>query len=287
MCREERKILGMRFRTLKIFFLMLVLCLVSYCINILNITRSVSVAKELISPYPLVAVHPWVYEKLSLDREGIPRHKIADRLYYHPTRIAQYALELYKYYYVNGAQQAKEKFLRQAQWLVENFNGYGKTNLPAWQILFDYSSRNAKAPWVSAMTQGLCMEVMLEAYSLTGDPRYLKTAQEAIRIFFYNIEVGGVRNYLEDGNVWLEEYPTSPDSHVLNGFIYTLASIYDYWCFLGDREAENLFKQGILSLKKHLKNYDLGYISLYDQFPRQKASDYESNYARGYHFIHV
>lgn len=87
--------------------------------------------------------------------------------------------------------------------------------------------------------------------------------------------------------MWLEEYPTSPDSHVLNGFIYTLASIYGYWRFVADREAENLFKEGILSLKKHLKDYDLGYISLYDQFPRQKASDYESSYVRGYHFIHV
>lgn len=37
---------------------------------------------------------------------------------------------------------------------------------------------------------------------------------------------GGVRNELF-GRAWYEEYPTTPGSFVLNGFMYALIGLYD------------------------------------------------------------
>lgn len=64
-----------------------------------------------------------------------------------------------------------------------------------------------------------------------------------------------------------EEYPTTPPSFVLNGFIYSLLGLYDLNSTAPSnigREAGQLFNQGMLSLKKMLLLYDTGSGTSYD-----------------------
>ena len=45
----------------------------------------------------------------------------------------------------------------------------------------------------------------------------------------------------EHGNIWLEEYPTIPTSHVLNGFIYAIFGIYDLYRVTKGKNVFNVF----------------------------------------------
>lgn len=86
-----------------------------------------------------------------------------------------------------------------------------------------------------------------------------------------------------------EEYPTTPASYVLNGFIYSLLGLYDLNSTAPGkiaREAGKLFTQGMHSLKKMLLLYDTGSGTSYDL--RHLSLGVAPNLARwDYHATHV
>lgn len=86
-----------------------------------------------------------------------------------------------------------------------------------------------------------------------------------------------------------EEYPTSPPSFVLNGFIYALLGLYDLKTLAPRNEAKEatlLFNEGMLSLKNMLLLYDMGSGTSYDL--RHFTLKVAPNIARwDYHATHV
>jgi uncharacterized protein YyaL (SSP411 family) len=113
------------------------------------------------------------------------------------------------------------------------------------------------------MTQGQCISVLLRAYQLTGEDKYLETSKEAFKSFFINVKDGGVFNY-DDGNFYLEEVPSVPGTHILNGFIYSMWGINDYYRVTNDVKAKEVVDKCLDTLKKEIKKYNLGYWSRYD-----------------------
>lgn len=79
-----------------------------------------------------------------------------------------------------------------------------------------------------------------------------------------NANESGVVNWLFD-NVWYEEYPTTPGTFVLNGFIYSLIGLFDATSVSEVKnKAKRLFQDGLSSLKIFLPLYDSGSGSIYD-----------------------
>ena len=54
-------------------------------------------------------------------------------------------------------------------------------------------------------------------------------------------------------------------SHVLNGHMWALFGIWDYFRVTKDVTAKRMFEDGMLALTKELPKYDLGYWSVYSQ----------------------
>ena len=106
---------------------------------------------------------------------------------------------------------------------------------------------------------GLC-----RAFQLTNDPKYMEACKSALRTFDHEIAEGGVRFVDEKGYVWYEEVAVNPPAHILNGFIFALFGIYDYYRVTKDTHALSLFNQGIRTLKDKLHLYDTGGIIRYD-----------------------
>ncbi|KAK6011313.1 D-glucuronyl C5-epimerase [Ostertagia ostertagi] len=125
------------------------------------------------------------------------------------------------------------------------------------------------------MAQGHALSLLTRAYAATKNATYLAVASKALDLFEKDASAGGVRNKLF-GNDWYEEYPTSPGSYVLNGFIYSLIGLYDFKNVkLGDEalelkvrhgveRASKLFSTGMASLRALLPLYDTGSGSIYD-----------------------
>lgn len=69
-------------------------------------------------------------------------------------------------------------------------------------------------------------------------------------------------NY-EESYIFYEEYPSHYKYHVLNGFIFALWGLYDFYRLDGSQEAKNLFDAGLNTLIHFLPEFDIGYWSLY------------------------
>jgi hypothetical protein len=138
------------------------------------------------------------------------------------------------------------------------------------------------APWASGITQGQGASLLVRLHQETRDPEFAHAAELALAPLTIPQADGGVRGDL-GGRPWPEEYPTSPQSHVLNGAIFALWGFRDVAVGLGNPEAQRDFDEGIDSLALNLHRYDTGSWSLYSLFPHpilNRASSF-------YHDLHV
>lgn len=219
-----------------------------------------------------------------MDSKGVPLFEYPGEIpsTYHPVVICQYAMGLFDQFAVNSYtdNNIKEKFLVQANWLINN--AVLKGDGAYWYFDFPDRRYGIKEPWISAMAQGEAISVLCRAYKITGNSLYLNTAKSALLPFYRYVSNGGVRKNFKEVLLF-EEYPADEITGVLNGFIFSLFGIYDLALTLQDGEALKLFSEGITNLKLLLKYYDLGYWTRYDlfRFPLKNPASYT------YHMLHV
>jgi heparosan-N-sulfate-glucuronate 5-epimerase len=183
---------------------------------------------------------------------------------YNPLAVAQYGLANLNIYLETGDNDRLEIARIQSEWLVENLekNDFG---LPVWKHKFRWRYRHYLAPgWYSAHSQGTGISLLARMYKETDDIRYLNAAKTAFPALAAEIGSGGVKWAGADGDVWLEEYIVDPPTHILNGFVWGLWGVWDYYLLTNDAVAYRLFDECVLSLKKNLFKYDCGFWSLYD-----------------------
>jgi len=220
------------------------------------------------------------------DKNGVPMLNYFGEtgVQYNPDAIAQYALAHFEKYLKNGDNDCKEIFLRQADWFVEYLKGRDK-GIGVWEYDFDWEYfKTLKKPWYTSLGQGHGISVLVRASLLTGKPIYLDTAKKAFLAFEYPISVNGGVKYLDEfGNLWFEEAVIEPCTHILNGFIWALWGIYDYWLATKEPVARDLFNEGIKTLEKNLYKYDNGFWSTYD-LAKTKFPGVASWY---YHNLHI
>ena len=191
-------------------------------------------------------------------------------LHYNPGLVALYGISLFDHYLSEGKEDDKERFFRQAGWLVSHLRR--DRGIGVWEYRFDLSTFGLTAPWVSALAQGLGLSALSRAYALSPDPQYLESAKAALGTFRLSVAHGGVRREEADGSVWFEEYPSDPPSLVLNGFIYALFGLLDHHRTFADAEAKIFYNEGVATLERHLHCFDTGFWSFYS-YPRRMLAD--------------
>jgi hypothetical protein len=129
------------------------------------------------------------------------------------------------------------------------------------------------AGWASATAQGQAASLFVRV----GLP---DAAREVVRPL---VEPSDLVAPTPQGPV-LQEYPTDPPAHVLNGWIFALWGLYDVGRGVGDEVAALAFAQGAEALAARLPRYELaGRWSRYDLYPHpiaHAASPF-------YHRLHV
>jgi hypothetical protein len=182
--------------------------------------------------------------------------------FYHATRIAQYALEQHARWKEGGGGWRLQAFTAQARWLRDNQvtrNGVaGCYPFPfAWPIY------GAAAGFVSAMTQGEAISVLLRAHESFGGSGYLEAALQAAMPFQHDVGDGGVV-WRQGEDVYLEEAACAPPSHILNGWIYGLWGLFDLTRYCDDAWVGELYEQSLATLRRRLPLYDSGHWSYYN-----------------------
>jgi len=225
------------------------------------------------------------HKRFIFDENGIPSieyGKINDikiGIQRNPVTISQQTMTYYKQLQKKSTNQIKEKLLNCANWLVTN--SVSVKNYSLLYYNFPWPAYNLEKPWVSAMAQGQAIQALINAHKILEDEKYLETAKLLLNSFHVETTDGGITYKDNSDRWWYEEYASKKGkkSRVLNGMIFALFGIYDYYCYQKDPDAEFLFQQGIRALKNDLPRYDYGKgYSYYDLL---------QNPARKYHKIHV
>ena len=211
------------------------------------------------------------------DESGVPIYEFPDkRAIYHPIVICQYALGLYENLHrSNYSDKTSEKrFLIQADWLLKS--GVKTEKGIVWYVDYIIEEYGLYPPWFSALAQGEALSVLTRAYKITGNSEYLNICEKAIVPFTLPVIAGGLVNKFKDIPVY-EEYPSPKRTvAVLNGFMFSLFGLYDYYLISKNSLAKKLFDEGIISLIKILPFYDKKYWSSYYlfEYPRSYTASY-------------
>ena len=100
--------------------------------------------------------------------------------------------------------------------------------------------------------------------------------------FFVSVEDGGITYKDKTDSWWYEEYVSynkgTKESRVLNGMLFTLVGIHEYYKYTNNDDAKILFDKGVNNVVENLCKYDNNGNSYYDVF---------YNPAQKYHKIHV
>jgi hypothetical protein len=121
-------------------------------------------------------------------------------------------------------------------------------------------------PWYSGMAQGQMLSALVRLYQFTGEQQWRDQADATFRSFV-NLAPRPTNFAFIDPNgyYWIEEYPgvNGPD-YTLNGYIYALEGVIEYYNLTKDPDAKRVVLAGLTTMKRYIPSYRvLGGISYY------------------------
>jgi hypothetical protein len=223
-----------------------------------------------------------------LDADSVELFDYHLKQYYHPTFLAHrcqnfigtyYATKDIKY--LNRCKKSAQKIMTECV-LVDD-------GVPYLKVMFDYqlhgdSTIKFEPPWVSGMSQGEVISVMMHLFEITNDSVYYKFGDDLFKAY---LRPQGEHDYWNcridsSGYYWMEEYPhDEKPGRTLNGYIGAIYGIYDYYRVTGTPEAKAIYDLSLTTIKKYLPQFRIkGNYSYYCLGHQAKTN-------AGYHSLHV
>jgi hypothetical protein len=204
------------------------------------------------------------------------------RRYYHPIRIAQFALQRYGIWTGTQRPGARDDFLAQAAWLRDHQQPTGVPGLYAFE--FPWSKYGAGAGWTSAMAQGEAISVLLRAHGLEPRDGYADAALRAAQPFRTEIARGGV--VWESGpELFFEEIANEHAPHVLNGCIFALWGVWELWKRTDEPWLQIQIERCVTTLAAWIPRFDTGWWTRYSLL--LSATDRPHLATLKYHQFHI
>lgn len=147
-------------------------------------------------------------------------------------------------------------FSAAVDWLHRNWKSRG--DAAVWTYGFDWVEGKAvlKAPWISAISQGLAVSLLIRSWRRGGRSEDLLLARRAGEPFFTPIEQGGLLDRSE-GISFLEEYPALPFPRVLDGFCFALLALHDLQQeYKSDMRYSELLRSCLDAIEAYLPVWD-------------------------------
>ena len=204
------------------------------------------------------------------DKDGIPLNApyidVEDKnLDYYPISIGQYGLSVFHTYLDTNSEEKKLHFLRIANWFYTN-HIYDDRLGAFWETRIPKPEYKIFKPWKSAFAQSRALSVLLRAWQITQNTKYLDLCRQALIPFMFDIKDGGVTAFRNEGSPFYEEYVATEPTMVLDGHIFSLLGLYDFVRAVPetlDREnhklSSELFSEGVNSLIYWFPKFDLGF----------------------------
>ena len=230
--------------------------------------------------------------------DGVPllKYPFCTEPQYNPCAVAQWGLGLWQLYRrtlsstVNGtligADSLKTQILLAVNSLSQAFV-YTSPTSGHWLYYFDLPAYSQSSPWSSCISQAQSISFLLRAIRLVEDPSIVNSVKNIVDAAFNTLLESTVKGglcYSSKRLCLLEEIVSSPPSFILDGAMYGLFGVFDYYFYYDlDPLAQPSVQRLVSTLARSLFLFDLGYWSRADLYPRRMlmpASPY-------YHSVHI
>jgi len=240
-------------------------------------------------PYVLGCKKEKVYS--IYDAEGIPLHNYyrGDKLNYHPVFLAQVGLKQMDIYNTTN----KRKALRDAYKIYRKLIDVS-LKLDS-SIFFPYTfafplhgcdQETMMSPWYSGMAQGQTLSFFCRLYEATKDKEVLNQCEKVFNSFT-RLKGQGFNPWVscvdKDGYLWLEEYPRDLPAFTLNGMIFAIYGLYDFYRITESELALKYVYASLTTIKDNILRFrcedDVSYYCLkHNNFKGRNPS---------YHKVHI
>lgn len=216
---------------------------------------------------------PFVWDKIApiepdfpVDQDGIILY---NKEYYHPVQIVQEGLYFVDSFKKTNNQEYLARAETYADKLVEKSQEIDGSLYFPYEFNFELHGKKDDvmiAPWYSGMAQGEALSLFVRLYQETNKKEYLEAAKKTFKSFSRFGKDNNPWTVFVDsaGYYWIEEYPEGNPDHTLNGFIFGLYGVYDYYQLTKDHQAKETFEASLTTLKHYLPEFrKVGGISYY------------------------
>ena len=206
----------------------------------------------------------------------------------HPVVYAQYGLTTLLEYERTGDPMWLERTIVNAERLIEmSVDRDGAAWFP-YGFNWTYLERTLPAPWWSGMAQGQALSLFSRLAAINEeDPRWARAAEGTFESFLQPYsETQPWSSIVIDDHLWFEEYAgEQPPLMVLNGHIFAMFGLYDYFELTRDDRAVVLFRGGAATVLEIMPRIRVpGGVSYYCVQPDYCNQEIWQNV--GYHPIH-
>lgn len=226
--------------------------------------------------------------RTQLDADGLALIRYGDTFHYNPVTLSQQALA--EYSRTGGPTPmfgtAVDKLMT-----IQDHRG---------AFIYDFRFQNYnfvfEPGWHSGMAQGQALSALARAYHVLRKDKYLVAGERALDFLNTPREQDGPMTTMADldpslnGYIFFMEYPSDPAAYTLNGYMFTLLGLYDWWKLTKSERAGEFFERGIETLVKILPYYDFSFISNYDlAYITIKTNSYtpKLRLSPSYHMVHI
>lgn len=229
------------------------------------------------------------------DSNGVVTYQRNGVRHPHPVAYAQYALKMLNSWHVTSDETFLDRAVANGEAMLDAATRRdGRIWLP---YEFDFPlhgdvKNTIHAPWWSAMAQGQALSLFVRLHEATGDDRWDQAAEEVFQTFLDVHDVTEIPTsdpwavFIADGGwLWLEEYAGDVQPmRVLNGHIFAMYGLYDYWLATQDRRAAELFDGAATTVARHVPQLrNPGEASWYGM----RVQDNPTAQSEKYHRIHT
>lgn len=199
-----------------------------------------------------------VCDKTVLDENGIPiTTTIAGITAHFPIVVFQYALGLFDLYIETNEKKYLNHFIKIADWAINSLDENGM-----WDCM--NSLNDSVHETQSSMCQSEGASLLLRAFTVTNEKKYLEKAKKAIDFMIMDIKDGGTCYINENNQMIFQEYVSKDNLSVLNGWIFSIFGLYDYCHISSEKKYSEILSNSVESLEKNIKKYDRGFWTNYD-----------------------
>lgn len=218
------------------------------------------------------------------DDRGIPLLFLNGKVVYHPVYILQRAIVSLSLYMKSGQKEKLNFTLLLAEKLTSISVEVSSASFFPYTVDYQHGDTSLNAPWYSGMAQGLALLFYTRLYHVTGEERFRDIADQCLNSLDpslqnpFGIWVSGLDR---SGYYWIEEYPSTPPDHTLNGFIFAVYGLYEHHFRIhNNKRAEELLTAALTTIMDNMDKYrSKGNYSRYCLL-------HDIN-VRGYHSLHI